>query len=52
MSNTSNFREAIAQAKTHALVGPNVIANALPYVGGGSNANRIRHLRRNWHHPR
>jgi FtsH-binding integral membrane protein len=35
MSNTSNFREAIRQAKSHALVGPNVIANALPYVGGG-----------------
>ncbi len=35
MSNTSNFRDAIRQAKTHALVGPNVIANALPYVGGG-----------------
>ncbi len=35
MSNTSNFREAIRQAKTSAIVGPNVIANALPYVGGG-----------------
>lgn len=35
MSNTSNFRDAIREAKTHALVGPNVIANALPYVGGG-----------------
>lgn len=35
MSNTSNFRNAIREAKTHALVGPNVIANALPYVGGG-----------------
>ncbi|MBN3874302.1 MULTISPECIES: Bax inhibitor-1/YccA family protein [unclassified Nostoc] len=35
MSNTSNFREAIREAKSHALVGPNVIANALPYVGGG-----------------
>lgn len=35
MSNTSNFREAIRQAKTQSLVGPNVIANALPYVGGG-----------------
>lgn len=35
MSNTSNFREAIRQAKGHALVGPNIIANALPYVGGG-----------------
>lgn len=35
MSNTSNFREAIRSARSHALVGPNVIANALPYVGGG-----------------
>lgn len=35
MSNTSNFREAMQQAKGQALVGPNVIANALPYLGGG-----------------
>ncbi len=35
MSNTSNFRNAIRDAKQQALVGPNVIANALPYVGGG-----------------
>lgn len=35
MSSTSNFREAIRSARSHALVGPNVIANALPYVGGG-----------------
>ncbi|HEY9605260.1 MAG TPA: Bax inhibitor-1 family protein [Allocoleopsis sp.] len=35
MSNTSNFRQAIREARGHALVGPNVIANALPYVGGG-----------------
>lgn len=35
MSSTSNFRDAINQAKTQALVGPNVIANALPFVGGG-----------------
>lgn len=35
MSSTSNFREAIRQAKTNALIGPNVIANALPYLGGG-----------------
>lgn len=35
MSSTSNFREAIRDAKQHALVGPNVIRNALPYVGGG-----------------
>lgn len=35
MSNTSNFRDAISQAKQRALVGPNVIQNALPFVGGG-----------------
>ena len=35
MSNTSNFRAAFREAKNHGLVGPNVIANALPYVGGG-----------------
>ncbi|MGB6297486.1 MAG: Bax inhibitor-1 family protein [Rivularia sp. (in: cyanobacteria)] len=35
MSNTSNFRNAIRDAKNQALIGPNVIANALPYVGGG-----------------
>jgi uncharacterized protein len=35
MSNTSNFRKAIQDAQTQAIVGPNVIANALPWVGGG-----------------
>jgi hypothetical protein len=35
VSNTSNFRDAIRQAKTQALIGPNVIANALPWLGGG-----------------
>jgi uncharacterized protein len=35
MSNTSNFRKAIREAKTEAIIGPNVIARALPYVGGG-----------------
>ena len=35
MSNTSNFRKAIRDAQGQTLVGPNVIANALPYVGGG-----------------
>jgi len=35
MSNTSNFRRAIREAKGQAIVGPNVIKNALPYVGGG-----------------
>ena len=35
MSNTGNFRAAIQQAKTQALVGPNVIRNALPFLGVG-----------------
>jgi uncharacterized protein len=35
VSNTSNFKEAVRQAKQSALVGPNVIQNALPFVGGG-----------------
>jgi FtsH-binding integral membrane protein len=35
MSNTSNFRKAFQEAQTQAIIGPNVIANALPYVGGG-----------------
>lgn len=35
MSNTSNFRQAFRQAGQHALVGPNVIKNALPYLGAG-----------------
>ncbi len=35
MSNTSNFREALREAKGQPLLGPNVISNALPYLGGG-----------------
>ncbi|CAD5980607.1 Bax inhibitor-1/YccA family protein [Planktothrix agardhii] len=35
MTSTSNFRQAVREAKNEAIVGPNVIANALPYVGGG-----------------
>lgn len=35
MTSTSNFRRAIQDAKTQALVGPNVIQKALPYLGGG-----------------
>ncbi|HAC64198.1 MAG TPA: hypothetical protein DCF68_11820 [Cyanothece sp. UBA12306] len=35
MSNTSNFREAMREVKGQYLIGPNVIANALPYLGGG-----------------
>ncbi|AFY66172.1 Bax inhibitor-1 family protein [Geitlerinema sp. PCC 7407] len=35
MSNTSNFRAAIREARNQSLIGPNVIAKALPFVGGG-----------------
>jgi FtsH-binding integral membrane protein len=35
VSNTSNFRQSIAEARNQSIVGPNVIANALPFVGGG-----------------
>jgi len=35
MSNTSNFRQAMQEARSQALIGPDVIANALPYLGGG-----------------
>jgi uncharacterized protein len=35
VSHTSNFQDAIQKARQSALVGPNVIQNALPYVGGG-----------------
>jgi FtsH-binding integral membrane protein len=35
MSNTSNFRQALREARSQSLIGPKVIANALPYLGGG-----------------
>ena len=35
MSNSSNFQEAIRKAQQSALVGPNVIQKALPFVGIG-----------------
>lgn len=35
MSNTSNFRQAMRDLKGQPLVGPNVISNALPFLGGG-----------------
>lgn len=35
MSNTSNFRQALQEVRGQVLIGPNVIARALPYVGGG-----------------
>ena len=31
----SNFQEAIREAQSSALIGPNVVNRALPYVGGG-----------------
>ncbi len=35
MSNTSNFRQALREAQGKYVLGPNVIPNALPYLGGG-----------------
>lgn len=35
MSNTSNFRQAMRELRGQPLVGPNVISNALPFLGGG-----------------
>lgn len=35
MNNTSNFKDALKKAQGQALVGPNVIANALPFLGAG-----------------
>ena len=35
MPASSNFQQAIRDAQSSALVGPNVVNKALPYVGGG-----------------
>ena len=35
MPASSNFQQAIREAQTRAIVGPNVLNKALPYVGGG-----------------
>ena len=35
MPASSNFQDAIREAQSSALVGPNVVNRALPYVGGG-----------------
>ena len=35
MPASSNFQQAIREAQSSALVGPNVVSKALPYVGGG-----------------
>lgn len=35
MATSSNFRQAIQKSRNSAIIGPNVIPNALPYLGGG-----------------
>ena len=35
MPASSNFNQAIREAQSSAIVGPNVVNRALPYVGGG-----------------
>ena len=35
MSNSSNFRKAMQEVQGQSILGPNVIKNALPYLGGG-----------------
>ena len=35
MPASSNFQQAIREAQSSSLVGPNVVNRALPYVGGG-----------------
>ena len=35
MSNSSNFRKAMQEVQGKSILGPNVIKNALPYLGGG-----------------
>jgi len=35
MSNTSNFRQALREAKSQALIGKMLYSKALPYLGGG-----------------
>jgi len=35
MPASSNFQDAIREAQASALVGPNVVNKALPFVGGG-----------------
>ena len=35
MSSSSNFRKAMQEVQGQAILGPNVIPNALPYLGGG-----------------
>merc|ERR1712146_516162 len=35
MPASSNFNQAIREAQTSSIIGPNVVQKALPYVGGG-----------------
>ena len=35
MPASSNFNQAIREAQSSSIVGPNVVQKALPYVGGG-----------------
>ena len=35
MSNSSNFKKAMQEVQGQSILGPNVIQNALPYLGGG-----------------
>ncbi|MEM6611456.1 MAG: Bax inhibitor-1 family protein [Cyanobacteria bacterium P01_C01_bin.72] len=35
MSSTSNFKKAMQEVQGNSILGPNVIPNALPYLGGG-----------------
>ena len=35
MPASSNFNQAIREAQSSSIVGPNVVSKALPYVGGG-----------------
>ena len=44
MPASSNFNQAIREAQSSSIVGPNVVQKALPYVGGGM-AVSYTHLR-------
>ena len=44
MPASSNFNQAIRDAQTSSIVGPNVVQKALPYVGGGMVSVSYTHL--------
>ena len=44
MPASSNFNQAIREAQTSSIVGPNVVQKALPYVGGGMVPVSYTHL--------